>query len=379
MGDVYVAFPTFSQIHWKNSEADVKDYLSRAWVMQEFLVSETYLLPDLKALILQKVAEAEKAGAKIVKGMRALMEVVIEMETDKIGDELEDVLSRISSGLSDYKSVLGLETMVAQYWMNDQHFFWLSCMDTMLGKLKEAISSIKEGNENGEEAITPTLRAAMQCMCPPKLALVDTRVIERAMGMQTPNSNVLGRLEYCFLTSSLSVESDREYAVFGVFNALSETKVTAPSYGGIWPSLRGTQVATHSGSSGLGVGVQCLITSVTSSLDVATCILYEKSDPLRRRILFLALRPDTPRAFALWTYSNLTGDNTDDLGSDLKQAIVFAEEIDVQFKQEKGTIRQFINKLVDTSTRPSTRRMQCAPQSLYCEGVQVGDKPKIIE
>ena len=167
--------------------------------------------------------------------------------------------------------------------------------------------------------------------------------------------------------------SGRPTAIFGVYNALRETEtpVHGCSFGGIWPSLRGVQVQSSVGSSGLSRDFPMLATAISAEIDVALSFLYasggmaggRNQGRARRRSTLLGSAKEAkvaaleetesrrlvlhclhkrPQGAALckviWTYSSLVGEGADPV-ADLQQAMVFAEEIDVHFSLPNGTIR----------------------------------------
>eukprot|EP00039_Didymoeca_costata_P009974 m.133139 g.133139 ORF g.133139 m.133139 type:complete len:571 (-) comp14665_c0_seq1:57-1769(-) len=371
MGFVYSCFQSFSQIHWKDPD-DFADYASRGWIMQEFLVCESYLTPAMYIQTCEEIEKCRKTGAVIIASLRHLVSTITNPEARR------EAYEKLQGSMNHFHALLGLESDIVQYWLNDTHGFWVAGMNGLLQELaKDPATKNTAKTESIDEYLQGVLRACKKCMCPPKICLVDRAVLERALGMQTPNANVLGRLEYCYVTSKFSFEEDRSPAIFGVYNALAEQDVKTPMFAGIWPSLRGAQITAKNGSSCLGLNVELLCSSVDDKLDAALCILYEE-ETKNRRILMLAIPKKETSARALWTYSNLMGDGKD-ISKDLAQTIVFAEEIDQHFHTKQGTMLTFLNKVMDGGTRPPTRKVACPEQSLYHECLEIGDTPRMID
>lgn len=365
MGFVYSAFRSFSQIHWRAPE-DFQEYSSRGWVMQEFLVAESFLTPHLHVRLLTDLEHTREAGLQIFEGFKVMFQGIGSYEGRKKG------IVAISKAFKAFQSSLGLATSIASYLSNDTHNFWAKGVEKFLRYAKQ------DNKRQGSAYVTELLIRSKQCMCPPKICLLTSDVILRALGMQTPNSNILGRLEYCYVTSSFSFESDRSAAIFGVYNALSGENVSVPVFAGIWPALRGAKVTAQRGSSGLGEKQKLLVTRVSEDLEVAACVLYEE-DITKRRILLLALPTGSKRATALWTYSNLIGDG-EAVGQDFPQALVFSDEIDTHFDQKEGTMRKFLERVSEPSTRPSENaRVNCAPQSRYATCLQIGERVQVFD
>lgn len=333
MGALYAYCPVYSQINWNS---DVDTYLSRGWVLQEFLLAEQLLRPDVEKRIKALILRFKVVGAHVQLYLRGLADLPASELLALIKPVLPTLLTEIKS--SDNK--------IFQFLTNDSSAFWLEAFL----ELHEVV--VKQASEptNGLRFvdIMKRLELSKRCSCLPKILDSSTTMLDRIMKLQSPTDSMLGRLEFSFMTSALFDERDRVAATFGVYNMLSGKSVTHPCFAGSWPSIRGATLTPMQAGSGFGSNVPLKalpLAGTPQPTHVCPVILQADDTESDVRLVILAVS-DVGHPFAIWTYANdLESHNPENIFS---ITATYAEEVDAHFHLSRGTIRVIFERLART-------------------------------
>lgn len=361
MGALYSALWVYSQVNWIEP---VDDYLSRGWIMQEFLLAHQILSADVERALLASIAALRDAGARILAVLHAVL------RADEA--ELAALAAALDALLRDLLLLLASRSVkILEYLTNDVHSFWLLQMTALNALLQRQVAGPTRGGSPAELAARH--ENGKLCACLPRIFFLDATLVVSVMKLQSPTTDILGRLENAFFTADLSVESDRLVAIFGVYNFLSRSEIRGPVFSGVWPSLRGTRVRAKRVASGFADAGLRLRGFPVHGLTVAPVVFEEiKDDPAApdnyRVVLFVTNQAGD--MVGLWTFSQLASPEPAVV---FAGAAVFATEIDGLLEIPEGSIGALFARIVAEGRALATDRVDMPPSSRYRYYTSYGD------
>jgi len=354
MGCLYSAVCVYSQVNWIE---DVDNYLSRGWVMQEFLLANQILSPKVEADLVETIGTLQGAQVRILDVLRSVVDV------DATGlPKLSASLDKVTEDLSRLLETRGVK--ILQYLTNDVHDFWFLQVRALNQLLKRQLQGPTQGTSSAEAAARH--EGGKLCACLPRCFLLSRDVLTSVLKLQSPTPAILGRLENAYFTADLTVETDRLVAIFGVYNFLSKSEISGPVFSGVWPSLRGTRVRARNVASGFAGSSLKLKAFPVESLRVAPVIFEEVKDSpeaLDKIRLNVFAVDAAGNVVGLWTFSQLT---STDPAHVFKNASVYASEIDSLFGlKTEGAIGTLFARLAESGKTLVSGRQEMPEASRY--------------
>jgi hypothetical protein len=385
MGHLYASLPVFSEINWKQSKEEVLNYLSRCWVFQEFLIAEQRILPPVYDRIVAMCPTLNHLGQRVQTILTRCIGVY-----PRPGTELRQLATDFHELLWEMNQVFDtFECFVLSYWVNCAQTMWLFQM-SRLGKILQC-----EPEEYNEIELGAKLADAVRsCSCIPLVLFVSKQDVARATRLQMPTTDILGRLEAAYIQLNVHTESDRSYAIFGVYNKLAgETvHITGPVFRGLWPAIRGTKLTSQSCTSGFSSGTHVYLLplmmedEVMASVEILIPFAPPQGGADKPRFVIVAYERRNAAAKndfeycgrAIWTYGCLPQSC---ITGDFKAAFdcirVFAEEIDSLFGVATGSCSGLFKAILDEGSSLAPFEVETESASLYTKRLQFAVKESL--